>query len=92
MAPLAAEALDCYPGLRLELISGETLVDLIEERVGVAIRIGNLADSILNARRLGSSRLRLLAALLTWNGGAFRKWRPTWPPGTGYSVSPRLRR
>ena len=62
VAPLAAEALERYPGLRLELVSGETLVNLIEERVDVAIRIGNLADSTLNARRLGSSRLRLLAA------------------------------
>lgn len=62
VAPLAAEFLDLYPKLRLELVSGETVIDLIEERVDVAIRIGNLADSTLNARRLGTSRLRLLAA------------------------------
>lgn len=62
LAPLAAEFMDAYPLLRLELISGETVVDLIEERVDLAIRIGTLADSTLNARRLGSSRLRLLAS------------------------------
>jgi DNA-binding transcriptional LysR family regulator len=46
----------------LELTSGETVIDLIEERADLAIRIGPLADSTLNARRLGASRLRLLAS------------------------------
>ncbi|MEO8406976.1 MAG: LysR family transcriptional regulator [Oxalobacteraceae bacterium] len=62
IAPLAADFLDAYPLVRLELMSGETVVDLIEERADLAIRIGPLADSTLNARRLGSSRLRLLAS------------------------------
>ncbi|NHZ34974.1 LysR family transcriptional regulator [Massilia rubra] len=62
VAPLVPAFLDAYPLIRLELTSGETLVDLIEERADVAIRIGQLADSSLNARRLGSSALRLLAA------------------------------
>jgi DNA-binding transcriptional LysR family regulator len=62
VAPLAADFLDAYPLVKLELTSGEAVIDLIEERADVAIRIGQLADSTLNARRLGSSRLRLLAA------------------------------
>ena len=62
LAPLAAAFLDAYPLIRLELTSGETVVDLIEERADLAIRIGQLADSTLNARRLGDSTLRLLAA------------------------------
>lgn len=62
LAPLLAELLDAYPLLRLELVSGETIVDLIEERADLAIRIGSLSDSTLNARRLGSSPLRLLAS------------------------------
>ncbi|SHI22568.1 LysR family transcriptional regulator [Pollutimonas bauzanensis] len=62
LAPLAAEFMDSYPLLRLEMISGETVIDLIEERVDLAIRIGPLADSTLNARRLGSSPLKLLAS------------------------------
>lgn len=62
LAPLAAEFLDIYPLLRLEMFGGETFIDLIEERVDMAIRIGVLADSTLSARRLGSSRLRLLAS------------------------------
>jgi DNA-binding transcriptional LysR family regulator len=62
VAPLMAEFMDAYPLIRLELVSGETVVDLIEERADLAIRIGPLADSTLNARRLGNSRLRLLAS------------------------------
>ncbi|MFB9241163.1 LysR family transcriptional regulator [Massilia antarctica] len=62
VAPLVPDFLDAYPLIRLELASGETLVDLIEERADVAIRIGQLADSSLHARRLGSSALRMLAA------------------------------
>jgi DNA-binding transcriptional LysR family regulator len=62
LAPLVPEFLDAYPLVQLELASGETVVDLIEERADLAIRIGALPDSTLNARRLGSSRVRVLAA------------------------------
>jgi DNA-binding transcriptional LysR family regulator len=62
LAPLVAAFLDAYPLVQLELTSGETVIDLIEERADLAIRIGNLPDSTLNARRLGSSRIRVLAA------------------------------
>lgn len=62
IAPLAVDFMDAYPLVRLELASGETVIDLIEERADLAIRIGPLADSTLNARRLGNSRLRLLAS------------------------------
>jgi len=62
IAPLLADFLDAYPQVQLELTSGETIVDLIEEKADVALRIGQLPDSTLNARRLGSSRVRVLAA------------------------------
>lgn len=62
IAPLAADFMDAYPLVRLELVSGETVIDLIEERADLAVRIGPLSDSTLNARRLGTSRLRLLAS------------------------------
>ena len=62
VAPLVGAFLDQYPLIQLELTSGETFVDLIEERADVAIRIGALTDSTLNARKLGTSRLRVLAA------------------------------
>jgi DNA-binding transcriptional LysR family regulator len=62
VAPLLADFLDAYPQVQLELTSAETIVDLIEERADVAIRIGQLADSGLRSRRLGRSRIRVLAA------------------------------
>jgi DNA-binding transcriptional LysR family regulator len=62
LAPLVPAFLDAYPLVQLELASGETVVDLIEERADLAIRIGQLPDSTLNARRLGSSRVRVMAA------------------------------
>lgn len=61
-APLLPDFLDAYPQVQVELTSAETIVDLIEEKADVAIRIGQLADSSLRARRLGSSRIRVLAA------------------------------
>ena len=62
LAPLVPDFLDAYPLVQLELVSGETYVDLIEERADLAIRIGVLPDSTLNARKLGASRLRIVAA------------------------------
>ena len=64
IAPLTAGFLERYPQVRLELTGAEGIVDLIEERADVAIRVGMgaLADSSLNARRLGDSRVRLVAA------------------------------
>ena len=62
IAPLLAGFIAQYPLIRLELIGAEAVVDLIEERADVAIRVGPLADSTLNARLLGESRLRLVAA------------------------------
>ncbi|MEX3855504.1 LysR substrate-binding domain-containing protein [Paraburkholderia sp. BR10923] len=51
-----------YPEIRLELTSNERIVDLLEQKVDVAIRIGALQDSTLHARALGESRLRVLAS------------------------------
>lgn len=51
-----------YPRIELELDSNEGIVDLIEHRTDVAIRIGPLRDSTLHARPLGSSRRQLVAS------------------------------
>ncbi len=51
-----------HPQVELHLNSNDGIVDLIERRTDVAIRIGPLRDSTLHARPLGSSRLRLLAS------------------------------
>ncbi|TDN70694.1 LysR family transcriptional regulator [Paraburkholderia sp. BL10I2N1] len=51
-----------FPEIRLELTSNERIVDLLEQKVDIAIRIGALQDSTLHARALGSSKLRVLAS------------------------------
>lgn len=51
-----------YPEIRLELTSNERIVDLLEQKVDIAIRIGALQDSTLHARALGASRLRIVAS------------------------------
>jgi DNA-binding transcriptional LysR family regulator len=51
-----------YPEIRLELTSNERIVDLLEQKVDIAIRIGALQDSTLHARALGSSKLRIIAS------------------------------
>lgn len=51
-----------YPDIQLELNTNDQIIDLLEQRTDVAIRIGPLGDSNLHARPLGASRLHLLAS------------------------------
>lgn len=51
-----------YPHVELELNSNDEIIDLLERRTDVAIRIGRLKDSTLHSRAIGSSRVRLLAS------------------------------
>lgn len=51
-----------YPDITVELISHENLVDLIEQKTDIAIRVGALQDSNLSARRLGHSTLHMVAS------------------------------
>ncbi|MGQ5524579.1 LysR family transcriptional regulator [Chitinimonas sp. PSY-7] len=45
-----------YPQLQVDLQLNDRLVDLVEENIDIAFRLGNLKDSALLARRLGSSK------------------------------------
>ncbi|MGP3656671.1 LysR substrate-binding domain-containing protein [Burkholderia gladioli] len=51
-----------YPDIQLELTNNERFVDLIEQRIDIAIRIGTLPDSTLHARALGACPLHILAS------------------------------
>ncbi|BAN46231.1 LysR substrate-binding domain-containing protein [Metapseudomonas resinovorans] len=62
LVPLVAGFRERYPEVELELHSSERIIDLIEHRTDLAIRIGALRDSSLHARPLGSSRIRVLAS------------------------------
>lgn len=62
IAPHMTAFSELYPEIRLELTSNERIVDLLEQKVDIAIRIGALQDSTLHARTLGSSKLRVVAS------------------------------
>jgi DNA-binding transcriptional LysR family regulator len=62
VAPLLSTLLETHPQLSADLRLSDRLVGLVEEGIDVAIRIGNLADSGLIARRLGQTRRVLVAS------------------------------
>ncbi|MEM5329930.1 LysR substrate-binding domain-containing protein [Paraburkholderia sp. JHI2823] len=62
IVPHVAAFAQRYPEIQLELTNNERIVDLLEQRVDIAIRIGTLQDSTLHARALGTSRLRIVAS------------------------------
>lgn len=51
-----------YPRLSLHLLLDDEVVDLIEARVDIALRVGALPDSTLVARKLGSLSQQLCAS------------------------------
>jgi DNA-binding transcriptional LysR family regulator len=61
LGPAIAEFMVAYPELRIELILNDRFIDPIEEGVDVTVRIGELPDSSLIARKLAPAR-RVLAA------------------------------
>ncbi len=53
IAPALPALLAQHPGLEIELRSSDRVVDLVQEQVDCALRVGPLADSSLVARPLG---------------------------------------
>lgn len=62
VAPIVAGLLRDYPKLRVRLLLVDRFVNLVEEGVDVAVRIGELSDSALRARRIGEVRQVLVAS------------------------------
>lgn len=62
LIPLIKPFRAAYPDIELELISNDNIIDLIEKRTDLAIRIGGLSDSGLHATLLGRSCLHLVAS------------------------------
>ncbi len=64
LAPLLAEFVQRYPGIRFELDLTPRRVDLVTEPFDVAIRVGELPNSTLIARQIGSFVGQLFASPL----------------------------
>lgn len=62
MASAIADFLAMHPKLQIEMNVADSLVNLLEARVDLAIRISNNPDPMLIARRLGSCASVLLAS------------------------------
>ena len=62
LTPLVGAFNSAYPDIELDITSHDSIIDLLEHKTDIAIRIGDLNDSNLHARRLGSSKLHLVAS------------------------------
>ncbi len=54
--------LSAHPEVKIDLRLHDGFIDLVEHGIDVAVRIGNLADSTLVARRIGSIRRAVVAS------------------------------
>lgn len=62
LIPLIPRFVDLHPEVAVDLSLTDKVVDLMEERADLAIRAGPLASSSLVARRLGQSRMVVVAS------------------------------
>jgi DNA-binding transcriptional LysR family regulator len=62
LMPVVSEFSRRFPEVRLNAILTDRYVDLVEERIDVAVRIGVLTDSSLVARKLGDTSMVVCAA------------------------------
>ena len=60
--PLLPRFMREHPDITLDIVLTDTLVDLMQERADIAIRAGPLGASRLIARKLGTSRMAVVAA------------------------------
>jgi DNA-binding transcriptional LysR family regulator len=62
VSPVVSTYLSRYPDVSCELRLADRVVNLVEDGVDVAVRIGHLADSSLVARQIGQMRRIVVAA------------------------------
>ena len=62
LLPLVDQFLTLYPNINVDVNLNDGFIDIVEQGVDVAIRIGDLPDSSLLARRLGTTHRALLAS------------------------------
>lgn len=62
LAPVAAQLIDQHPQLDIDLKLSDRIVDLVDERIDIAVRIGPPQDSAAVMRRLADNHRILVAA------------------------------
>ena len=62
IAPFIAEFLTVYPDINVELELSDSIIDIVEQGVDVALRIGDLSSSTLVARKLADNPRVLVAS------------------------------
>ena len=60
--PMVIAFQNLFPDIRIEMICSDNNLDLIEQEIDLAVRIGPLADSSLVARRVGEVRRVMVAS------------------------------
>src|SRR3984893_7830431 len=62
LLPLIPRFTAAQPDVRLDIVLSDQVIDLMDERADVAIRLGSMRPSQLMARKLGQSRMAVVAA------------------------------
>jgi DNA-binding transcriptional LysR family regulator len=62
LLPLVPQFTAAHPEVRLDIALTDRVIDLMDERADVAIRVGSMRPSQLMARKLGQSRMAVVAA------------------------------
>jgi DNA-binding transcriptional LysR family regulator len=62
LSPVLGEFLQEFPGITVNMVLNNRYVELISEGFDMAIRIGELEDSTLRARKLAETTKRMIAA------------------------------
>lgn len=62
LAPVLAEFLVRHPGVTLDIVQTDAVIDLLAERTDVAVRAGPLKSSSLVARKLGETPMIIVAS------------------------------
>ena len=62
LAPVLPEFLARHPLVQLDLLPTDRVIDLVEEGIDIAVRIGRLTDTSFMARRIGEDRRLICAA------------------------------
>ena len=62
ITPLLAQFLELYPKIEIEASYNDRYVHMVEENIELSVRIGNLPDSSLIARKIMSNRRLLVAS------------------------------